>query len=92
MNGELASELRNAKDVGDVVNAVSKLSKCYGDIRRWKFFRQPGRDVLRFFIQLDRPEFHPDLARELGGEVQGEEVSFEVRFTSMLTDRAQLKQ
>jgi hypothetical protein len=88
----LASELRNAKDVGDVVKAVSRLSKCYGDIRRWKFYRHPGRDVLRFFIQLDRPECHHDLARELGGEVQGEEVSFEVRLGSMLTERAPSRQ
>jgi hypothetical protein len=84
----LTAELLNARDVGDVVNVITRLSRPYGDIQHWKFSRHPRRNVLRFFIQLERPEHHTDLARQLGGQLENGEVCFEVQIASVVQEPA----
>jgi hypothetical protein len=78
MTEELQQQLLAAKDVGDVVSAVSKVCQSYGEVDRWTFSKDRERRTLRFFIQLREPKHHQELAKKLHGKVVGDEICFEI--------------
>jgi hypothetical protein len=78
MGEELLDELRQCRDVGEIVNLVTNASLEYSGIQRWTFVRDAERRVLRFFLELADSAQHAKLARSLGGSVQGNEICFEV--------------
>jgi hypothetical protein len=78
MNEDLLDELKQCRDVGEIVNLVTNASLEYSGIQRWTFVRDAERRALRFFLELCDRAQHPKLARTLGGTVQGNEICFEV--------------
>ncbi|OFZ71708.1 MAG: hypothetical protein A2W04_05870 [Betaproteobacteria bacterium RBG_16_64_9] len=79
---ESLSDLWRARDVGEVKNVLTRLSRPYGGIRSWRFTRHSSRDVLCVFVRLNLPMCHSALAQEIGGCVVDGEVSFKVQLGS----------
>jgi hypothetical protein len=76
INVELLTEVQGARDVGDVVKAINRLAKPYGDVRAWRFYRDRDGRRLHVYVSLDDTDQHAALAGRLGGTVSGEEVCF----------------
>jgi hypothetical protein len=76
INVELLSEVQQAKNVGDVVNVISRYVKAFGDIERWSFSRNRESRELCVFVSLERKASHAEMASSLGGIVTGDQVCF----------------
>jgi hypothetical protein len=70
--------LMNTSGIGAVVDEVVKLARPYGEIEQWRFSRCPTENLIRFFVELNDPTRHPELARLLGGQVTGNEICLEI--------------
>jgi hypothetical protein len=90
MSEDLLDELKQCRDVGEIVNLVTNASLEYSGIQRWTFVRDAERRVLRFFLELADRDQHPKLARSLGGAVQGNEICFEVPLHAAVAQRDEL--
>ena len=90
MSDDLLDELKQCRDVGEIVNLVTNASLEYSGIQRWTFVRDAERRVLRFFLELADRDQHPKLARDLGGTVQGNEICFEVPLHAAVAQRDEL--
>ena len=75
-NSQLRAEMGQARDVGTVVNAISDLTRSFGEIRRWSFCRDRETGELTVFIMLGTPELNATVARALGGTIADDQIRF----------------